>query len=484
MACRGESHMKKVACVIPPFYRLIESKNNRVTISMHYLAEILHRRGHEVIYINGDYADDSVSYCDRLSMTKNSWLFGVRYECGHVSYDEVMGVLQEFGPDVVIIGAGDVLMPTVELGSPQSCAYMAKRVRELLRKDIVCVGYGHLLRYASKEETKNLDVIITGEGEEDIANVVENDLRGMLPEKWVSDMDALPILTDSYLYQQYQPEDLDYIMSMRGCGHRCVFCQQPSMRGNRVAMMSSKRFVREVRYRIEQFGTTDFYFSDPVFIPNCSDRTNEMLKMLIHLKKEYPSFMWRSEARIDTIISHSSIAEKMYQSGCRHLKLGVEMLNPDMLAYIKKDIKSQEAIEAFKICRRAGIETTAYVLLGCPGFQDKDYQDMWKHFHDLQANNYVINITVPYQGTELYSEMATYLHQKGLYEDGEEGFSHISLIMKDFWNISDETLAMYFSLQGKKDDANKRSYCEKIVDKEYFDQYGIIRYLSLTGGEI
>lgn len=470
--------MKKVACVIPPLYRLIESKNNRVTMSMHYLAEILHQRGHEVIYINGDYADDSVSYCDRLSMTKNSWLFDVRYEKGHTSYDEVMSVLIEFRPDVVIIGAGDVLMPTVELGSPQSCAYMAKQVRKQLGNDIVCVGYGHLLRYASKEETKDLDVIITGESEEDIIDVVENDLRGVLPEKWVMDMDALPILTDSYLVQKYKPEDLDYIMSMRGCGHRCVFCQQPSLRGNRVSMMSVKRFIEEVRYRIQHFGTTDFYFSDPVFLPNCSQRTDEMLEQLIQLKEEYPDFMWRSEARIDTIISHSGITEKMYESGCRHLKLGVEMLNQDMLTYIHKDITIEQAIKAFEICRRANIETTAYVLLGCPGFEDKDYRQMWQHFKDLHANNYVINITVPYQGTELFNEMDTYLHESGLYKDGEEGFSHISLIMKDFWNISDETLAMYFSLQGQKDDANKRNYCKKVVDKEYYNQYGIIRYLK------
>lgn len=470
--------MKKVACVIPPLYRLIESKNNRVTISMHYLAEILHRRGHEVIYINGDYADDTVPYCDRLSMTKNSWLFDERYEKGHSSYDEIMNVLLEFKPDVVIIGAGDVLMPTVELGSPQSCAYVAKQVREKLGNEVVCVGYGHLLRYASKEETKNLDVIITGEGEEDIVDVVENNLRGVLPEKWVTDMDALPILTDSYLYQKYKPEDMDYVMSMRGCGHRCVFCQQPSLRGNRVAMMSAKRFVEEVRYRIEHYGTTDFYFSDPVFIPDCSGRTKEMLKLLTEVKQDYPEFMWRSEARIDTIINHSDIAEEMYESGCRHLKLGVEMLNPDMLAYIKKDITPEQAKQAFQICRQVGIDTTAYVLLGCPGFEDKDYREMWEHFRDLHANNYVINITVPYQGTELYGKMDTYLHENGLYEDGEEGFSHISLIMKDFWNISDETLAMYFSLQGKKDDANIRNYCKKVVDKEYYDKTGSIRYLK------
>ena len=77
---------KRVACVVPPYYRLIESKNNRLMPALHYVAEILYRRGHETVFINGDYGDEAVEYSDRYSMLKNSWLFQERYDNGHVSY--------------------------------------------------------------------------------------------------------------------------------------------------------------------------------------------------------------------------------------------------------------------------------------------------------------------------------------------------------------------------------------------------------------
>ncbi|HHV28125.1 B12-binding domain-containing radical SAM protein [Acetivibrio mesophilus] len=468
---------KRVACVIPPFYRLIESKNNRLSPAMHYVAETLKLRGHEVVFINGDFADDSVDYAERLSMTLNSWLFAERYKNGHESFEEVIQILVNFKPDIVFIGAGDVLMPTVEMGSTQSCAYIAKRIKETLGKDsIVCVGYGHLLKYAKKCDLEDLDVVITGEGEEQAIEVVEKGLRGKLPSKWCQDMDSLPILTGDYIFHEYKPEDWDYIMSMRGCPNRCTFCHQPSLRGFNVSTMSPERFVRELRYRIEKIGTKGFYFSDMIFAPGTGPRTIEMINRLIALKNDYPDFSWWAEARVDTITKRE-IVENMKRSGCRHLKFGVEMANQEMLNVVKKGINLKEVENAFKISAECGIERTAYVLLGCPGFNDEDYKKMWQFFYDLKADNYVININVPYLGTELHEQIKDRLIDFNLYKDGEESFIHTSLVMKEFWNISDETLNMYFSLQGKKDDSDFRKYKKKIVDKEQYMKNRQIVYM-------
>ncbi|HEY9062655.1 MAG TPA: radical SAM protein [Pseudobacteroides sp.] len=466
---------KRVACVVPPFYRLIESKNNRITPAMHYMAEVLYRRGHEVIFINGDYADDSHDYAERLSMTLNSWLFDERYKNGHQSFEEVIKILEDFRPDVVFLGASDVLMPTVEIGSTQSCSYLAKRIKEDLGSQITCVGYGHLLKYAKERDLKDLDVVITGEGEEFAAEIVEGDLKGKVPISWCKDMDALPILTGEYLYHPAKAEDWDYIMSMRGCPGRCTFCQQPTLRGYNVSTMLPERFIRELRYRIEKIGVKGFYFTDMIFSPGLGPRTTEMFNRLIALKEDYPEFNWWAEARVDTA-TNREIVEKMKHSGCRHLKFGVEMGNQDMLNVVKKGTSLKEVQAAFALASEYRIEKTAYVLLGCPGFTDEDYRNMWYFFKELKAENYVININVPYLGTEIYEQVKGKLHEYGLFKDGEESLVHTSLIMKDFWGISDETINMYFSLQGKKDDSAVRKYRRKIVDKKRYNESREIVY--------
>lgn len=466
---------KRVACIIPPYYRLIESKNNRLTPAMHYVAQILYDRGHDVVLYNGDYADKSVHYSDRISMVSNSWLFEERYKNGCELYDDIIMMLDKFHPDIVFVSAGDVLIPTVETGSTQSCAVVAKLIKEKYN-NVVVVGYGHLLKYAKKADTENLDVIITGEAEEYLFDIVEGNLRGCLPDKWVHSLDSLPILTDKFLYHKCEPQDWDYIMSMRGCVKKCTFCYQPIMRHGRLANMSAERLDKEIRYRIQHFGTLGFYLVDAIFNPVYNSVAENKSEILTQIKKEYPKFSWWAESRVDTIKS-KEMYEKMKASGCIHLKFGVEMSNQQMLDHLKKDITLSQIQTAFQLTAEVGIERTAYILLGCPGFDDKDYREMYLLIKNLHADNYVINIMVPYVGTELYGELVESLKDFGIFNDGEESFIHTSTVMQKYWNISDDTVRMYFELQGKKDDSNYREYSRKIVDKQYYHNNHKIKYI-------
>ncbi len=469
--------MKKVACVVPPFYKLIESKNNRINLGLHYLAEILHLKGHDVTFINGDYGDKEEPYADRISMFHNSWLFSERYVNGHSSFEKTLSILKSFNPEVVILSAGDVLLPTVELGSIQSCIYMARKIKEEMGQEIQCIGYGHLLKYATDSELSFLDSIITGEGEKDILDIVEKNIYGKIAERWIDNLDDLPILTDSYLYHKLEPEDWDYIMARRGCNHKCSFCLQPTMRKT-VSLMSPIRLIEEIKYRIENYGLFDFYFCDSIFLSNTSSRSKELLQGLRTLKDSYSRFTWRAEARVEKDITKDFLA-RMKAAGCRHLKFGVEMLNEKMLKSVNKNIDLTIAERVFKDCQEIGIETTAYVLLGCPGFQDNDYKKMWGDFKRVNASNYVVNITVPYVGTTLFRKIEKDLKRDGLFCRGEPGFFHLAKDMQKYWNISDETLNMYMSLQGKKDDADVRIFRRKIVDKSYYFKNQEVKYISL-----
>ena len=194
------------------------------------------------------------------------------------------------------------------------------------------------------------------------------------------------------------------------------------------------------------------------------------------LKKDAPDFHWWAEARVDSLADYETVA-KMKASGCSHLKFGVEMANQEMLNTIKKMIDLREVERAFKLTKELQIKRTAYVLLGCIGFADEDYKAMWTFFKNLDADNYVININVPYIGTELYQQVKHSLHQSGIYKEGEEGFTHTSLVMKEYWGISSDTLKMYFELEGEKDDSSHRSYKKKIVDKAHYLKTGKIIYI-------
>ncbi|MDE6252912.1 MAG: radical SAM protein [Lachnospiraceae bacterium] len=469
-----EQKNKRIACVMPPYFRLIESKNNRLTPAMHYVAECLDKLGYEVTLINGDYSNGT--YADRISMNKNSWLFQRKYMEKHPAYDEVIEILKEFKPHFVFISAGDVLLPTVEISNPDTCIFMAEKIKKEISEDIVCVGYGHLLKYVMGSELDIFDAVITCEAEGVLEDIIENNLRGMIDNYWLNNMDDLPVLTDKYLYYDAEPNDWDYIMSMRGCYNSCSFCLQPSLRCKKVSMMSPERFSNEIIYRIENFHIYDFYISDLMFLAENIKRTDRMLELFSDIKNKYPHFSWRAEYRVD-MINNTGFLEKLKMAGCRHIKFGVEMMNDKMLEKINKGITVSQIERAFELTKEVGISRTAYILLGCPGFKDKDYQEMWIRFKNLNADNYVVNINVPYMGTKLYDIMKERIIDYGLFKNGEEGYIHVSKIMQKFWEISDETVNMYFMLKGAKEDQIYREYKRKIVNEKIYQKTGKIEYM-------
>lgn len=464
--------MKKpsIVCIIPPYYRLIESKNNRVSPAMHYAAQTLAQNGFPVTLINGDYADQNTSYCDRYSMYCNNWLFEERYREGFKAFDETVQKALKYNPSIVIIGAGDVLLPTVEMGNGQSCAAIAAGIKRQDRS-IKCIGYGHMLKYTAPRYLQELDVIITSECEDILVDVITNKTEGLIHDHWVSNLDCLPILTTDYIAQEINKYDFDYIMSMRGCQYKCRFCLQPGMR-KQIGRLSVEHFRNDLLYRIHHLGLTTFYFSDMVFLSKKDPRKKEMLSMLCEIKKAFPSFRWCCEERTDSMSEEDYLLWKM--AGCFHIKYGVEALDQKILNALGKHTKFEHAQQAFARSKKAGLQTTAYILLGCPGFTDKDYREMLQLFHELDADNYVVNISVPYCGTQLNQQLQHQLKEGSPYYNSEEGFFHLSDQMSQLWGISPETLRRYFDLRTKKEDRSYRQYTRKIVDPQiYFSEHRI-----------
>lgn len=74
---------------------------------------------------------------------------------------------------------------------------------------------------------------------------------------------------------------------------------------------------------------------------------------------------WKCEARVDGV--NPELLQLMSRAGCKTIAYGLETANQVGLDALKKDSTVEEATQAFRWTRRAGIELMAYVLLGIPG---------------------------------------------------------------------------------------------------------------------
>ena len=85
--------------------------------------------------------------------------------------------------------------------------------------------------------------------------------------------------------------------------------------------------------------------------------------------------------------------------------MGVETAKADSLESIQKDFTTDEMRAAFPICRKAGLETVATVIVGLPGESEEDIEATIDFICDLDPDYLSVHTAVPRAGTALRQEM-------------------------------------------------------------------------------
>jgi radical SAM superfamily enzyme YgiQ (UPF0313 family) len=155
----------------------------------------------------------------------------------------------------------------------------------------------------------------------------------------------------------------------------------------------------------------------------------------------------------------SELAVKMKNSGCSYVKIGVEGGTQKMLDVMSKHTILSQVKESFDIAHNAGLKTCAYVMLGFPGIPIFEYDDMYDFIKNLKSEYYVVNVTIPYPGTEMGKQIMNDPETGSIYKeflgtDGDAAWIHLS---RDFalklWKLPEELLNKFFNMSfvGKED---------------------------------
>ena len=94
----------------------------------------------------------------------------------------------------------------------------------------------------------------------------------------------------------------------------------------------------------------------------------------------------------------------MYRAGCRRIHLGIESGVQHAIDRMRKQIKVEQAIEAVKLAKNAGLTVLTYFMFGN---LDETLEDMHKTIDfamELDADYAEFSITIPYADTEMYDE--------------------------------------------------------------------------------
>jgi anaerobic magnesium-protoporphyrin IX monomethyl ester cyclase len=109
---------------------------------------------------------------------------------------------------------------------------------------------------------------------------------------------------------------------------------------------------------------------------------------------------WEGDTRAD--FTDEELLRSMARAGCVRMNFGIESGAPEILEGLKKKLDLSRVVEAFRLAKKAGIETRGTAMIGNPGDDRKTIQKTIKFLKKLPyLDQPYLSIAQPYPGTEL-----------------------------------------------------------------------------------
>jgi radical SAM superfamily enzyme YgiQ (UPF0313 family) len=361
------------------------------------------------------------------------------------SDEEVLAVAESFKPR----WAGFTAVTPVVKGAYR----LGSRIKGKFPRILTFLGGPHATALPEEPLANGMDVVIRGEGEETVLELVNapggwDGIPGLsflkdgkpfrTPDReFIRDLDLIPFPA-RHLFppiERYGGQEalgnltpVGSLLSSRGCPYTCQFCFK-AVFGNKFRPRSAESVLEEwihlkEKYRVREIAIVDDSFtSDP-------DRVHRICDTLIRYKA---GIRWSCPNGIRVDRADPEMLAKMRRAGCYRVALGIESGNQAVLDSIGKKITLEKIRETVANCRKAGIKTMGFFMLGNLGETRETMEQTVEFAVQLGTDYAQFLIAIPYPGTRLYDEIVksgklyiTDWDQYGQYE-GSACFEHGSL---------------------------------------------------------
>ena len=197
------------------------------------------------------------------------------------------------------------------------------------KRGIKVVAGGIHASLAPERLQEHVDAVVIGEAESVWADVIADAQNGRLKPRYkaaaLCDMQHLPrprfdlLDMSKFLYNVYP------VQTTRGCPHGCQFCEVQILYGRKYRF----RPIGEVLDEIKSLPSRNLHIVDDNIGGNVN-RAKELFRGMIPLKVKWSGLTTFKSIRDEEYVK---LAKK---SGCFHLNLGIESVNPVSLDGIKK----------------------------------------------------------------------------------------------------------------------------------------------------
>ena len=375
----------KTTLVNPPPLKGVYRHQLYLSIGLAYMAAVLEENDHEVTVID----------CPALNMDQKM----------------LKAKLESIQPQIIGITS---MTPTI-----QSAVLSAQVAKQACPDSTVVLGGPHAT-FMDKQvlaEEQAVDVIVRGEGEQTLLELVQNagnlkaleTIQGITFRKngqtirnpqrpFIQNLDDLPRPAykhfDLEKYRLFGRKMLPIITS-RGCPSQCSFCTTSRIFGRPFRARSPKNVVDELEWLRDEHGADAFSFYDDTFTLD----KNRAIKICEDIKNRKLGIPWDCQTRVSTV--SEDMLSKMREANCQQVFFGVESGCQTILDAVNKGTSVEQNKKAIKLAKNAGLFVAVSVMVGYPG----ETREMLKQTIDLlrqtEPDDAYICVATPYPGTEL-----------------------------------------------------------------------------------
>ena len=297
--------------------------------------------------------------------------------------------------------------------------------------------------YARQYLAQGADVVVEGEGEETLEELLRHRLEGR-PESLVEiegilfrdeaggivrtpsrsmirELDRLPfpdreaIDQERYVdvWRRHHGRGSVSIVTSRGCPYTCSWCSH-GVYGFSYRSRSPRNVADEVEVLIRAYQPDMLWYADDVFTMNrrwLFSFSHELQKRNLRIPFETIS----REDRLD-----AEVIRELASMGCFRLWIGAESGSQRVLDAMQRRTSASRVLEMVRLLQDNDIEAGLFIMLGYAGEKREDVEATLRFLKNASPDRFLTTVAYPIKGTAFFDELGDRIVNNDSWETGTD----------------------------------------------------------------